>query len=108
MSDEPVEDFIQRAVRLNQERRGVRFDEAARAGAAYLVECRDLWDAHEADGGVYFVPCDTAAVTALALEFADDNPNDRLLGIYVVAEPLLPQGPGLTRAQWLVARTEAQ
>lgn len=87
----------------------MRFAEAERAGAAYLVECRDLWDAHEADGGVYFVPCDTAAaVTTIALEFTNDNPNDRLLGVYVIAKPLLPQGPGLTRAQWPASQTKAQ
>lgn len=93
---------LQRAVAINRERRTVRHAEAAQAGAAYLVECRDLWDADDADAGVYFVPCVGAVeVTALALEFSDDNPNDRLLGIYRVPDPVAGQGAGLSRAAWL-------
>ncbi|MBL8095623.1 MAG: hypothetical protein JNL73_15730 [Anaerolineales bacterium] len=97
--DEPA---LQRAVEINRERRTVRHAEAAHVGAAYLVECRDLWDADDADAGVYFVPCvGVAEVTALALEFSDDNPNDRLLGVYRVSEPVAGQGAGLSRAAWL-------
>ena len=102
MADDEGESFIERALRLNRTRRESRHADAARAGAAWLVECRDLWDSPDEDQGVYFVACKTEAdVAALVEPLDDDNPNDRVLGIYRVRDPVIPQGPGLTRQQWL-------
>jgi hypothetical protein len=43
------------AVRLNAKRREERYAEHRAAGKAWLIECRDLWDAEDEDAGVYFV-----------------------------------------------------
>lgn len=102
MPEEDHENGLKHALQINRERRALRHAEAAGAGAAWLVECRDLWDAHDEDAGVYFVACATDDdVTGLVGRLDDDNPNDRILGIYRISEPITPQGPGLTRAQWL-------
>ena len=102
MAEEHTESSLEHAVRLNRERRVTQHAKAAREGVVWLVECRDLWDSPDEDQGVYFVPCALEAeVTVLAERFDDENPNDRILGIYRVWEPVVPQGPGLTRAQWL-------
>ncbi|HRE30251.1 MAG TPA: hypothetical protein PK954_26655 [Anaerolineales bacterium] len=98
----PAGNWMLQALKLNRGRRAVNHAEAAQAGAAYLVECRDLWDAHDTDAGVYFVPCATEAeVTALVNQHNETDPNDRILGIYRVDAPIEPQGPGLTREAWL-------
>jgi hypothetical protein len=94
------------AIHENRQRLEKRFATAASGGQKWLVECRDLGDAFDADAGVYFVECpDDAAVDQLVAQCTDDNPYDRLLGIYDLRQPLDPQGPGLTRASWM-ARSE--
>jgi hypothetical protein len=61
-----------------------------------------MWDAHDADAGVFFHVCPhEAAVDALAREMTEDNPNERLLTVYDLQRPLEEQGAGLTRGEWL-------
>jgi hypothetical protein len=89
-------------VRRNRERLEQRFAAAVASGRRWLVECRDLFDAFDSDGGVYFVGCsDDAAVDALVARCTDDNPCDRLLGVFDLHRPLAEQGGGLTRSAWL-------
>jgi hypothetical protein len=81
-----TEEWIDPVV-LNSARREQRFLEARQSNHAWLVECRDLWDAHNRDAGVYFVPCpDEAAVDVLVARCSNDNSCDRLLGIFRLAE----------------------
>lgn len=94
-----------RAVQLNRVRREQRFAEAQQGNNTWLVECRDLGDAFDKDAGVYFVPCpDEAAVDELVARCSDDNPYDRLLGIFHLGRPLDAQAGGITRAQWLAGQ----
>jgi len=101
-------DWLDEALRRNNERRAVRYAEAAAAGAAYLVECRDLWDASDDDAGVYFVAChaETEVDALVAQDPLRDGdgvvrgPGDPVMGIYSVPHPLDAQGPGLTPAEW--------
>ena len=69
------------------------------------VRRKKQWDRFVVDRGVPWrllhlneMPADVAA---LVEPLDDDNPNDRVLGIYRVRDPVIPQGPGLTRQQWL-------
>jgi hypothetical protein len=88
-----------RAVQINARRRAERCGEFRAAGAAWMLECRDLWDSEDEDAGVYFVSCvDDRAVERRLGEL--DPASDRLLGIYDLSKPLEPQGPGLTAAEW--------
>lgn len=89
-----------RAIRINAERRGERYAEFRQAGAAWMAECRDLWDSEDDDAGVYFV--EFADGYALRTFIAGlEAASDRILGIYDLAKPLDPQGPGLTMEEWL-------
>jgi hypothetical protein len=100
-SSDPAFDLAA-AVKLNRERLERSFGRAAARGQRWLLECRDLGDAFDSDAGVYFVECaDDAAVAQVVARCTDANPYDRLLGIYDLRKPLDPQGPGLTRAEWL-------
>jgi hypothetical protein len=90
------------AVRRNRERLEQRFASARERGQRWLAECRDLGDAFDEAAGVYFVECpDDAALERVVVRCAEDNPYDRLLGIFDLSRPLEAQGGGLTRAQWL-------
>jgi hypothetical protein len=90
------------AVRRNRERLEQRFAAAAANGQRWLVECRDLGDAFDADAGVYFVECaDDAAVDQVVARCTDDNSYDRVLGIYDLRRPLGEQGGGLPRSAWI-------
>jgi hypothetical protein len=94
-----------RAVQVNSSRLAQRFAEARQGNSAWLVECRDLGDAFDEDAGVYFVPCpDEAAVAELVAKCSDDNPYDKLLGIFNLHKPLDAQGGGVTRTQWLAGQ----
>lgn len=88
------------ALELNARRRRECFAEAEAGGAAYLVECRDLWDAFERDGGVYFEACaDAVEVDALIAAF-DGQGWSAILGIYNLRHPLDGQGAGLDVEGW--------
>ncbi len=67
-----------------------------------MVECRDLWDASDADGGVYFSLEESNAAVRNLIVSAQAQPNDiRVLGIYSLGQELLKQGPGLRAEQFL-------
>ena len=93
------------AIERNRERLRARFAAADRSRVRWLVECRDLGDAFEADAGVFFSECaDDAAVDALAARFTEEHPANRILGIFDLARPLEEQKGGLTRDEWLQRR----
>jgi hypothetical protein len=95
--------WLLNAVRKNDERRQVRFVEGQRQGMRWMLECRDMWDASDDDGGVYFSLCASESdVTAIAQHLNGTNTEDRLLGIYDLSKPLIPQGAGISRSEWLV------
>jgi hypothetical protein len=98
----------ERGLELNRATPEARFEKARRAGAAYLVECRDVYDAvfvHDcADRGVYYEELgDAAAVDALAV-ILGNNAWNCILAIYDLSRPLAEQGPGLARDDWLSLR----
>ncbi len=102
--DNPNNDLFdpEAAIRLNRERLRRKFDDADRNRLRWLVECRDLGDAFDADAGVFFVECpDDAAVEQLAARFTDDNAYNRILGIFDLRKPLDEQRVGMTREEWL-------
>ena len=100
-----MSDWLLNALHKNEERRQVRFAEGRQKGMRWMLECRDMWDASDEDGGVYFSFCATEAeVSAAAHKMTDENTGDRLLGIYDLSKPLLPQGAGINRADWLARK----
>lgn len=101
IDDDPPFDMYE-SVRRNRERLERRFEMARAKGLRWLVECRDLGDAFDEAAGVYFVDCpDDAAVEQIVIRCTDDNPYDRVLGIFDLHRPLPEQGGGLNRASWL-------
>ena len=100
--------WLLNAVRKSDERRQVRFTEGQQQGMLWMLECRDMWDASDDDGGVYFSLCKSAAdVTAIAQHLNGTNTDDRLLGIYDLSKLLIQQGAGISRSEWL-ARHNSQ
>jgi hypothetical protein len=96
-----VSDWLSKALQINGQRRKIRFAEGQQAGMVWMLECRDMWDAHDADGGVYFSFCATEAeVDEVVNKLTDDDMSDRLLGIYNLSEPLNGQGAGINRTDW--------
>lgn len=103
--DSPFDLFA--VIQGNRERLEKQFVSAAAGGSRWLIECRDLSDAFDSDGGVYFVECvDEAAVDAVVARCTADNPYDRLLGIFDLRRPLAEQGAGMSRAAWIAARSQ--
>lgn len=79
--------------------------EAGAAGGKWVVECRDMWDAHDADAGIYFVVCKRERdVDRIARSCGDDGMAERWLGAFDVARPLVEQWPGLERGEWQARR----
>jgi hypothetical protein len=82
-----------------------RFSEAQTQGHRWLLECRDLWDAHDDDWGVYYQPvADDAAVDACAKHFDENNNFDRLMAIWDLSLPLAGQGSGIAPKDWVARR----
>ncbi len=78
------------------------FAKAQAEGGRWLLECRDMWDAFDDDGGVYFqaMPDDLSA--RREARDIQANPKDkRLLGAYDLTRPLAEQGPGLKLEEFL-------
>ncbi len=71
-------------------------------GGRWLLECQDLWDAFDEDGGVYFeVFRDEAAARREARDI-QAHPKDKcLLGAYDLAQSLEEQGAGLSLDEFL-------
>ena len=97
--------WIEDALRLNDQRRKVRYAELRAEGARWMLECRDLWDAEDDDGGVYFSGCANGVEVNAAIAGMDPS-SDRLMGVYDLTRPLDEQGPGLTVQQWLAGVRE--
>lgn len=99
MEPEKPTNWLASAVALNWQQLQQRYSEAQKSGAAWLVECRDMYDAVEDDAGIYFEPCsDAAAVDKMVADF--DSRFTKILGIYSLRKPLESQGTGLTVSQW--------
>lgn len=65
-------------------------------GGRWLLECRDMWDAFDEDGGVYFqVLTDDLAARREARDIQANPKDKRLLGAYDLTRPLAEQGSGL-------------
>lgn len=92
-----------RAIRLNAKRRVEKYAEFKKAGAKWMMECRDLWDSEDEDAGVYFVDCASENVVRRRAREMDPM-SDRILGIYDLSKPLAKQGPGLTLEEWKARR----
>jgi len=93
------QNWLLNAIALNVARRKEEFAEFRATGAAWMLECQDLWDFHDEDAGVYFLPRETAAEVDDYLGQLDEE-NYRVLGIYSLARPLEEQELGLTAARW--------
>ncbi len=105
MPEPEAQGWLSHAIEINAARRVKRFADGRAQGAAWMIECRDMWDAMDEDAGVYFVFCDDeSAVDRIVAQMTDDNPNNRVLGIYDLARSLEAQGPGLTRSEWLAGK----
>lgn len=66
-------------------------------GGRWLLECRDMWDAFDEDGGVYFKVFHEDAAARREVRDIQAHPKDkRLLGAYDLGKALAEQGPGLT------------
>ena len=90
------------AIALNRKKLENRASRARQKGNRWLVECGDLWDAHDEDAGVYFVECvDEQAVHDTIVNKGPDNDSDRVLGIFDLERPLDEQGGGVTREAWM-------
>ncbi len=84
-----------------------RFAEAQVGGHRWLLECRDMWDAHDDDMGVYYKPVDDdAAVDACAMHFDEKNNFDRLVAVWDLSKPLAGQSSGISPNDWRKSRQE--
>ncbi|MBN1270238.1 MAG: hypothetical protein JXB04_11675 [Kiritimatiellae bacterium] len=92
-----------RAVVLNARRRAEYYAKFRAAGAAWLLECRDLWDSEDDDAGVYFTDCSSERGVDTCIRELDPL-TDRVLGIYDLSKPLDEQGVGLTLEEWQARR----
>src|SRR4051812_8002789 len=101
MSEANEEHPMSKAIALNYERLKVRFEEARLAGAAWLVECRDLYDAFDADAGVYFQPCVSESEVDELVARSQGKSAERVLAIYSLSHPVNTQGVGLKPDEWL-------
>jgi len=106
LDDEPSADearnWLRNALANARTRRKVRYAEVKEQGYSWLLECRDLWDAHDDDAGVYFVECKTR-------KEVDDKVKknayeEKVMGIYDLSQPLNEQGPGIARKDWVMGR----
>ena len=71
-------------------------------GARWLLECRDMWDAFDEDGGVYFaLAMDDQAARREARDIQANPKDKRLLGAYDLTRPLAEQGQGLKLEEFL-------
>ncbi|HEV2147760.1 MAG TPA: hypothetical protein VGR37_10190 [Longimicrobiaceae bacterium] len=83
-------------------RRAEAFRRGVALRAAYMLEYRDLGDPEAEDGGVCFAFLRSEAdVDAAVEELGEDNPYERLLGVFDLRRPLAEQGAGLTGDEWL-------
>jgi len=88
--------------RVAAERRLTHFAQGQAQGARWMLECRDMWDAMEEDGGVYFQIVNTTQEARQQVGDILGKPNDvRVLGVYDLTMELTSQGPGLTATQFL-------
>lgn len=94
---------------IANQRRPVRFAQGQAEGAGWMLECRDMWDAADEDGGLYFEFFQTTLEARREVEAILAKPNEvRLLGIYDLTRPLEPQGAGLSAQQFLVLTQDGQ
>lgn len=71
-------------------------------GGRWLLECRDMWDAYDEDGGVYFEVFRDDSAARREVKDIQSHPKDkRLLGAYDLKRPLAEQGPGMTLEEFL-------
>ena len=92
--------------RVAAERRPIRFAEGQARGARWMLECRDMWDAMEEDGGVYFQFVNTTEEARQQVRDILGKPEEaRLLGVYDLSIELTPQGPGLTATEFLTLKS---
>ena len=78
---------------------------ARASGAKWVVECRDMWDAQDSDGGIYFAVCKTdREVDRVAARCTGSHPDNRLLGVFDVAHAPEDQWPGLKLDEWQARR----
>ncbi|MBS2037828.1 hypothetical protein JST97_22780 [bacterium] len=71
-------------------------------GARWLLECRDMWDAFDEDGGVYFVlMMDDLSARREARDIQAYPKDKRLLAAYDLTRPLEEQGAGLNLEDFL-------
>jgi len=71
-------------------------------GGHWLLECRDMWDAFDDDGGVYFKIMASDGMARREVRDIQANPQDkRLLAAYDLRKPLAEQGAGLTLEEFL-------
>lgn len=87
--------WINRALHLSRAARERRYAEGKAQGAAYMLECRDMWDADDQDAGVFFtLHKSREEAVARIREMAKTPDHERVLAVYDLRQPLLPQGPG--------------
>jgi hypothetical protein len=85
----------------NYQKRQKRFAEAQLQKKKWFLECADLWDYHDADGGVYFSSYDSNDEVAKSIRFCQKNSGSvAIYGIYNTDQSLLEQGPGLKPEEW--------
>ena len=104
--DEPSKDearnWLTNALAIARERRKIRYAEAKEQGYSWLLECRDLWDAHDNDAGVFFSFCHTRPEVDEKVKKSSGT--QKVLGIYDVRQPLKEQGAGITPKDWEIGR----
>jgi len=93
------QNWLQNAHALAAAERKRLYGKFRASGAAWMLECRDMWHGLEEDAGEYFLPfANVAEVSDFVNRMNEDS--DRVLGIYSLTKPLEEQGPGLSAAQW--------
>jgi len=82
--------------------RAEHFAKGQLEGGHWLLECRDIWDAFDEDGGVYFKVMTSDGMARREVRDIQGSPQDkRLLAAYDLRRPLAEQGAGLTLEEFL-------
>ncbi len=79
-----------------------RFIEAKEKGYNWMLVCRDMYDAFDDDGGVYFPTCKTRAEVDDKVKKSGGD--QKVMGIYDLSRSFNEQYPGVKAESWVMGR----
>jgi len=80
-----------------------RFDKAKQKGFNWMLVCRDMYDAFDDDGGVYFETYKVRAKVDAKVEKSGGD--QKVMGIYDLSRSFDDQYPGIKAEDWKIKRS---